>query len=67
MRTTTVEPLLTHTPRWMARAMGYERLPVMGYERALLLQNNKLVPQKSMGYVYEGLWAMRGMGYDQGS
>ena len=22
----TVEPLLTHTPRWTARAMGYERL-----------------------------------------
>ena len=22
----TVEPALTHTPRWMAQAMGYERL-----------------------------------------
>jgi len=22
----TVEPLLTHTPQWTARAMGYERL-----------------------------------------
>ena len=25
----TVEPLLTHTPRWMARAMGYGGLWVM--------------------------------------
>ena len=32
----------------------------MGYERALLVQNDNLVPQKSMGY--EGLWVMRGMG-----
>jgi len=22
----TVEPLISHTPRWIARAMGYERL-----------------------------------------
>ena len=34
----------------------------MGYERALLVQNNNLVPQKNMGY--EGLWVMRGMGYE---
>ena len=37
----TVEPLLTHTPRWMARIMG-----VMGYESSPLVQNNNLVPQK---------------------
>ena len=23
---TTVEPLLTHTPRWMAQAIGYKRI-----------------------------------------
>ena len=25
----TVEPLIGHTPRWIARAMGYERLRVL--------------------------------------
>ena len=44
----------------MARAIGYERLWSM--ERPLLMQNNDLVPEKSMGY--EGLWIMRAMGYE---
>ena len=40
--------------------LSYGLWGFMGYERALLVQNDNLVPQKSMGY--EGLWVMRGMG-----
>ena len=62
MITVTVEPLLTHTPLWMARAMGYERLwEVMDYERLLLVQNNDLVPEKSMGYGILGVRVKRSL------
>ena len=41
----------------MAQVMGYGLWGFMGYERAFLVQNNNMAPQKSMGY--EGF-----MGYD---
>ena len=49
----TVEPLIGHTPRWIARAMGYERLWVLRGQFGCKFQIGRC----------RGLWLTGGMGY----
>jgi len=58
----TVEPLISHTPRWIARAMGYERLWVLRGQLGSKFQFGSGLNLWGMeGY---GLWVMGGMGYE---
>ena len=41
---------------------GYGLSGVMGYERAILVQNDDSVNPKIMGY--KGVWVIRAMGYE---
>jgi hypothetical protein len=57
----TVEPALTHTPRWTAQAMGYKRSWVITgqfwCESRFWWRPNPMD--------YGGVWVMTGMGYDR--
>jgi len=49
----TVEPLISHTPRWIARAMGYERLWVLRGQFGCKFQFGS----------GQNLWGMGGYGF----
>ncbi|KAF8227704.1 hypothetical protein L208DRAFT_1295270, partial [Tricholoma matsutake] len=61
----TVEPLITHTPRWMAQGMGYEGLWVMRVSAQasfalssflrVLISN---MVGKTMGFAHRWVWVM---------
>ena len=51
---TTVDSVITHTPRWIEKPMGYDR--VMGCVEG----TESILPSKGMGY--DRLWVTRGMG-----
>ncbi|KAF8811548.1 hypothetical protein BYT27DRAFT_7221402 [Phlegmacium glaucopus] len=63
----TVEPVITHTPRWMAQAMGYYRLWVWrGMLKIGSKNHQKIALVKPMGFSSRGVWVMgygRPMGY----
>jgi len=56
----TVEPLISHTPRWIARAMGYERLWVLRGQFGSKFQFGSGLNLWGMeGYGLWEVWVMR--------